>query len=64
MVLYIVLYTHYHNSFLLMITIINKIHIYKIYIYCKDQIWLEPRTGMDPGLQSPNNKFVECGIKS
>ena len=32
--------------------------------YCKDPIWLEPKTGMDPGLQSPNNKFVECGIKS
>ena len=31
---------------------------------CKDQIWLEPRTGMDPGPQSPNNKFVESGIKS
>ena len=36
-----------------------------IYIYgCKDQIWLEPKTGMDPGPQSPNNKFVESGIKS
>ena len=34
------------------------------YTNCKDQIWLEPRTGMDPGPQIPNNKFVECGIKS
>ena len=31
---------------------------------CKDQIWLEPRTGMDPGPQNPNNKFVESGIIS
>ena len=31
---------------------------------CKDQIWLEPKIGMDPGPQSPNNKFVEGGIKS
>ena len=26
--------------------------------------WLEPKTGMDPGPQSLNNKFVESGIKS
>ena len=25
---------------------------------------LNPKTGMDPGPQSPNNKFVECGINS
>ena len=31
---------------------------------CKDQIWFEPKRGMDPGPQSPNNKFVEDGIKS
>ena len=31
---------------------------------CKDQIWLEPRTRMDPGPQNPNNKFVESGIIS
>ena len=31
---------------------------------CKDQIWLESRTGMDPGPRNPNNKFVECGRKS
>ena len=28
---------------------------------CKDQLWLEPRTGIEPGLKSPNNKFVESG---
>ena len=33
-------------------------------VTCKDQFWLEPRTGMDPGLKSPNNKFVESGRKS
>ena len=33
-------------------------------IYCKDQIWLEPKTGMDPGPQSPCNKFVKCRVKS
>ena len=44
--------------------------IYKITLFwscygtCKDRIWLESRTGMDPGSQSPNNKFVECGRKS
>ena len=32
--------------------------------FCKDQIQLEPKTGMDPGPRSPNNKFVEGGIKS
>ena len=31
---------------------------------CKDQIWLEPKTGMDPGPRNPNNKFVEGGIDS
>ena len=31
--------------------------------YCKDQFWIEPRTGMDPGPRSPNNKFVESGRK-
>ena len=25
---------------------------------------LNPKTGMDPGPQSPSNKFIECGIKS
>ena len=25
---------------------------------------LNPKTGMDPSPQSPNNKFVKCGIKS
>ena len=35
---------------------------YYIYIYiCKDQLWLEPRTRMDPGPISPNNKFIESG---
>ena len=32
--------------------------------FCKDQIQLEPKTGMDPGPRSSNNKFVEGGIKS
>ena len=31
---------------------------------CKDQFRLEPRTGMDPGPKSPNNKFIESGRKS
>ena len=31
---------------------------------CKDQIWLEPKREVDPGPQSPNNKFVEGEIKS
>ena len=38
------------------------IYIY-IYIYCKDQLWLKPGTGMDPGPRSPNNKFIESGRK-
>ena len=37
-----------------------KIHLHQ----CKDQIWLEPKIGMGPGPQSPNNKFLECGIKN
>ena len=32
--------------------------------YCKDQFWLEPKTGMDSGPKIPNNKFVESGRKS
>ena len=32
-------------------------------MYYKDQFWIEPRTGMDPGLGSPNNKFVESRRK-
>ena len=31
---------------------------------CKDHIWLESRTGMDPSPQNPNNKFVKCGRKN
>ena len=31
---------------------------------CKDQFWFEPRTRMDPGPKSPNNKFVESGRKN
>ena len=31
---------------------------------CKDQFWIEPRTGIDPAPKSPNNKFVESGRKS
>ena len=27
--------------------------------YCKDRIWLESKTGMDPGPRSPNNEFIE-----
>ena len=37
--------------------------IFYIYIYCKDQFRIEPRTRMDPGPRSPNNKFVESGRK-
>ena len=35
-----------------------------IEIYCKDPIWLESKTGMDPGPRSPNNEFIECGKES
>ena len=36
-----------------------------IYIYiCKDPIWFESKTGMDPGPRSPNNEFIECGKES
>ena len=31
---------------------------------CKDHFLLEPKTGMDSGPKSPNNKFVENGRKS
>ena len=33
-------------------------------VYCKDQIWRESKTGMDPGPRSPNNEFVECRKES
>ena len=48
----------------------GKYNLYKLTIIpllhnrCKYQICLESRTGVDPGPQSPNNKFVECGRKS
>ena len=32
--------------------------------YCKDQIWYESKTGMDPGPLSPNNEFIECRSES
>ena len=32
--------------------------------HCKDQFCLEPKTGMDLGPKSSNNKFVESGRKS
>ena len=32
--------------------------------HCKDQFCLEPKTGMDSGPKSSNNKFVESGRKS
>ena len=31
---------------------------------CKDQIWYESKTGMDPGPRSPNNEFIECRSES
>ena len=31
---------------------------------CKDQIWRESKTGMDPGPHSPNNEFIECRKES
>ena len=30
---------------------------------CKDQLWLKPGIGMDPGPRNPNNKFIESGRK-
>ena len=33
-------------------------------VYCKDQIWLESKTGVDPGPRSPNNEFIECRSES
>ena len=34
------------------------------YYACKDQFWLEPKTGMDSSPKNPNNKFVENERKS
>ena len=31
---------------------------------CKDPIWLESKTGMDPGPRNPNNEFIECRKES
>ena len=33
-------------------------------IIVRTRFGLNPKTGMDPGPQSPSNKFVECRIKS
>ena len=32
--------------------------------YCKDQIWLGSRIGMDLSPNNPNKKFIECGRES
>ena len=37
---------------------------YKVNNKCKDQIWLESKTGVDPGPRSPNNEFIECKKES
>ena len=36
----------------------------KQYKNCKDKIWLESKTGMDPGPRSSNNEFIECRKES
>ena len=43
---------------------IHKSKLKKHKKICKDQILLEPRTRMNLGSKSPNNKFVESGRKS
>ena len=35
-----------------------------LYVYERTKFSLNPKTGMDPGPQSPYNKFVECRLKS
>ena len=35
-----------------------------LYVYERTRFSLNPKTGMDPGPQSPYNKFVECRVKS
>ena len=35
-----------------------------LYRSCKDQIWRESKTGMDPGPRNPNNEFIECRKES
>ena len=44
----------------LVVALLNKINI----TICKDQIWLESKTGTDPGSRSPNNEFIECRKES
>ena len=42
----------------------NNVWLFKNWIVsCKDQLWLKPGTGMDPGPRNPNNKFIESGRK-
>ena len=36
----------------------------KVYVNVRTRFGLNPKTGMDPGPQSPYNKFVECRVKS
>ena len=55
--LLLLLFFFLRNFFLLLLVILLVIY----YIYkCKDLIWLESKTGMDPGPHSPNNEFIEC----
>ena len=48
--------------------LMEKLHFtplnYISFYTCKDLIWLESKTGMDPGPRSPNNEFIECRKES
>ena len=54
------------NLFLLLFMSLTALFytIHKSHCTCKDQNWLESRTGMDPGPRSPNDKFIECRRES
>ena len=52
------------ESFGLILQNLKLISVIRTIQTCKDQLWLEPRIGMNLGPKSPNNKFVESGRKN
>ena len=60
--MYVCMYNFYLNKLFKLFILLKEIN--KIIKTCKDQIWYESKTGMDPGPRSPNNEFIECRSES
>ena len=61
---------HHRIDFTKLVLLHSDVHTFPYpnpsirYFFCKDLIWLESKTGRDPGPHSPNNEFIKCRNES